>query len=63
LDDTNEDGVKVYRKTDTTSFAEIEDLSAGTTTYSDSGLDPLTNYTYKVESYNSSFNIESNEVS
>ena len=52
--DANEDGVKVERSTDGTSFTQIATVGVNATTYSNTGLTALTVYYYRVRSYNSS---------
>lgn len=49
---TGEDGYKVERKVEGGSFEEIADLPADTTTYTDTALEFLTTYTYRVKAYN-----------
>ena len=48
---TGEAGYKIERKSDD-GFAEIAVIGPDSTTYTDSGLDPLTTYTYRVRAYN-----------
>lgn len=49
---TGEDGYRLERKTGDGSFVEIADLSANTNTYTDTGLEPETPYTYRIKAYN-----------
>ena len=51
---TNETGFKIERRTDGGTFAPIATVTANVTTYTDSGLLPNTNYTYRVYSFNTS---------
>ncbi len=48
----NEDGFRIDRKTATGGFVQIADLAANSTSYSDTGLQPGTEYTYRVYAYN-----------
>jgi chitodextrinase len=61
---TNESGYKIQRKTGTGNFADIGSTGADIATFSDIGLTPNTNYTYRVYAYNSAGNSlqYSNEV-
>jgi len=53
-DVTNEDGYKLYRSLSASgTYSQIETLGANVTTYSNTDLNPNTQYCYKVESYNS----------
>jgi M6 family metalloprotease-like protein len=47
-----EDGFKIERRKGNSSFAEINTVAANTTGYSDPGLEPSTQYTYRVRAYN-----------
>jgi len=49
----NEDGFKVERKESGGTYSEIKTLSAGTTSYSDTGLSPNTTYYYRIRAFNS----------
>ena len=61
---TNEDGFKIERKTGSGSYALIATVTAGTISYSNTGLASSTTYTYHVYAYNSGGNSGySNEVS
>jgi lysophospholipase L1-like esterase len=59
----NETGFKIERKTGTGAFEEIAVVTANTSTYSNTGLQPSTSYTYRVFAYsaagNSAFSNES----
>ena len=48
---TGEDGYDIERKTDG-GFSRIATIGPDSTTYTDSGLDPLTTYTYRVKTFN-----------
>jgi len=48
---TGEDGYKIERRSDG-GFAEIAVIGPDSTTYTDSGLDPVTEYTYRIRTYN-----------
>jgi len=50
----NETGFKIERKTGSGSYSQIATVPANTTTYSNTGLSPLTTYTYRVRAYNAS---------
>jgi chitodextrinase len=60
---TGETGFKIERKTGTGAFEEIAVVTANTSTYSNTGLQPSTSYTYRVFAYstagNSAFSNES----
>jgi subtilisin family serine protease len=61
---TGEDGYILERKKEGGNFYEIADLSPDTTTYTDTGLDPLTTYVYRIKVYNNiSESFYSDEVS
>lgn len=49
----NEDGFKIERKESGGTYSEIKTLSAGTTSYSDTGLSPNTTYYYRIRAFNS----------
>jgi hypothetical protein len=49
----NEDGFKIERKESGGTYSEIKTLLAGTTSYSDTGLNPNTTYYYRVRAFNS----------
>jgi fibronectin type III domain protein len=48
----NEDGYKIERSIDGTSFTQIGTTTANTTSYPDSGLSASTSYYYRVRAYN-----------
>ena len=50
---TNEDGFVVERSPDGVDYAEIATLPAGTTSYSDNGLNSSQRYYYRIRAYNS----------
>jgi hypothetical protein len=50
----NEDGFKIARSTDGINYTDIDTLSSGTTTYTDTGLTFNTTYHYQVRSFNTS---------
>ncbi|MDB6028794.1 MAG: hypothetical protein JWM68_5017, partial [Verrucomicrobiales bacterium] len=52
----NEDGFKIYRSTDGTTFAQIATAGINATTYSSVGLVGNTKYYYRVYSYNTAGN-------
>jgi hypothetical protein len=59
----NEKGFEIESKT-TDSFSQIATVGANVTSYSDTGLDSSTTYTYRVRAYNDSYNSDySNEAS
>lgn len=61
---SDETGFKIERKQGTGAFAEIATVSANVTTYSNTGLNAGTMYTYRVRAYNSAGNSSySNEAS
>ncbi len=49
---TGEDRYVIERKREGGNFSEIANLLPNTTTYIDTGLDPLTTYTYRIKVYN-----------
>lgn len=49
----NEDGFKIERATAGLSFSQIAEVSAGITSYNDTGLSPSTEYHYRVRAFNS----------
>jgi hypothetical protein len=53
---TNETGYKIERSGDGVVFAEVATLSAGTASYSNTGLVAKSNYYYRVRAYNSAGN-------
>ncbi len=60
----NEDGFKIERKSGTGSFALIDDVTAGVTTYTDMTVTAGETYTYRVYAYNTAGNSGfSNEAS
>lgn len=48
----NETGFSIQRKTTGGNYAIIATVSTGLTTYSDTGLPPVTTYTYRVKAFN-----------
>ena len=60
---TNEDGYKISRSVNGTSFTIVKNLSKNTTSYTDSNLNPNTKYYYKVGAYNGAGVSWSNVVS
>jgi len=48
----NEDGFKVERSTDNVNFARVATLGPNLNAYSDTGLQPTTNYYYRVAAFN-----------
>jgi subtilisin family serine protease len=61
---TGEDGYKVERATGGGTFAEVQTLPAGSTSFTDSSLTPNTTYTYRVRAVNSiAESFPSNEAS
>lgn len=64
-DGNNADGFKLERKTGSEEFAKITSISGvTTTTYSDTGLQSATQYTYRIRAYNTqSLSLFSNEIS
>jgi hypothetical protein len=50
---SNEDGFKVERSTDGTTFTQVTQTSANVTTFVDTGLTPGATYTYRVRATNS----------
>ncbi|QLE02217.1 Ig-like domain-containing protein [Galbibacter sp. BG1] len=52
----NESGFKIERKQGSGSFSQITTVNAGITSYNNTGLNPSTNYTYRVRAYNASGN-------
>ena len=52
----NEIGFKIERKKEDGNFAEIDTVKANVTSYSDSGLEGDTRYTYRVRAYNAAGN-------
>jgi uncharacterized protein (TIGR02145 family) len=60
---SNETGFKIERRTNSTNYTTIGNTNANVTTYLDGGLSPITNYVYRVYSYNSAgISNYSNEV-
>ncbi|HBX23031.1 MAG TPA: hypothetical protein DEF34_05285 [Desulfotomaculum sp.] len=59
----NESGVKIFRKTVSGAYTLIKTLGTDKTTYKDTGLDPETQYVYKVQAYNGFGASDSNEDS
>jgi hypothetical protein len=49
---SDEQGFRIERKQGAGTYAQIADLGAGVTTFTDAGLAPNTAYTYRVYSYN-----------
>jgi len=49
---TGEDGFKIERKKEGSNFAEIVEVGANVTTFTDNGLNPSTAYTYRVRAFN-----------
>ena len=60
---TVEDGYKVYRSEDDVVYAEVADLAADATSYTDTTVSPSTLYYYKVAPYNISGEADSSTVS
>jgi N-acetyl-anhydromuramyl-L-alanine amidase AmpD len=58
----NEDGFKIYRSTDGTTFAQVATAGINATTYSNTGLVGNTKYYYKVYSYNTAGNSAASPV-
>ncbi|MEW5766299.1 MAG: Ig-like domain-containing protein [bacterium] len=59
----NEDGFRIERKTGSGSYVEIGTVGVNVTTYSDTGIIPNTDYSYRVRAYNVAGNSDySNEV-
>ncbi|SDS43056.1 S8 family serine peptidase [Opitutus sp. GAS368] len=52
----NEDGFRVERSTDNTTFTQVASLAANSTSYSDTGLAASTTYYYRVRAFNSAGN-------
>ena len=50
---TNEDGFKIERRLGLGAFAQIATVGPNATSFSDTGLTPLTGYGYRVRAYNS----------
>lgn len=50
----NESGFKIERKVNSDSFVEIATVPANTTTYTDNGVNNISNYTYRVIPFNPS---------
>lgn len=50
---TNEDGFKIERKTNTSSFTTVGSVASNISLFSDNGLLPNTTYTYRVLAFNS----------
>ncbi len=48
----NEDGFRIWRSVDGVSFADSVDVGRDQTTYTDTGLQPGTNYHYRVAAFN-----------
>ncbi|MDI6787876.1 MAG: fibronectin type III domain-containing protein, partial [Planctomycetota bacterium] len=53
---TNETGFRIERKTDSEIYTEITTVSAGITSYPNTGLSPATTYYYQVRAYNTGGN-------
>ena len=49
---SNEDGTYIERSTDGVTFTQVASIGQSQTTYTDSGLNPLTTYYYRVRNYN-----------
>ena len=49
---TDESGFRIERSSDGVEFAEIATLAAGSTAYTDTGLNPRTGYWYRVDAFN-----------
>jgi hypothetical protein len=52
----NEDGFKIEKSADGTTFSDLATVGANVTSYSDTGLTALTTYYYRVRAYNSKGN-------
>jgi len=53
---TDEDGFRIERSEDGTTFVQIATVATDVTTYSDAGLQPVTTYWYRVRAYNNNGN-------
>src|SRR5262245_15401844 len=53
---TNETGFKIERKTSTTSYTQIAQVGANSTTYIDYSVTPGATYCYRVRAYNTAGN-------
>ncbi|MEQ1850143.1 MAG: fibronectin type III domain-containing protein [Chthoniobacteraceae bacterium] len=51
---TNETGFKIERSTNSAAFVEIAQTGAGITAFTNSGLSPATEFSYRVRAYNAS---------
>jgi titin len=60
---SNESGFRVYRSTNGGAFTLLADLSAGVTSFSDTGLSASTTYTYKVAAWNEAGETATNAAS
>lgn len=49
---SDEDGFEIWRRTGGGSFVEIDTVGQNVESYNDTGLDPCTTYTYRVDAYN-----------
>lgn len=54
-------GFKIYRKTGAGAYSLIDTADSGDTSYADSGLDASTEYTYRLDAYNTFFQTAGNE--
>ena len=60
---SSEQGFRIERSTDGVTFAQVATIGANATTWTSSGLAPLTTYWYRVRAYNASPSLYSNVAS